>query len=343
MFLPIATRADFLIKKTAFSCGLDMRPKGELAFKLDSIVNGFKDRLPKWVIDYPSYINGLKITAEISTKTLYIDVISDFLRLKSEKTSKIALSGIETPRELIDTLNNKPRVFEYAKRKRYNAVHGSPNCEAYAKKLEERINKMCLKDPISSSEGKRPMSAFAKAELDLRHEEQVTKLDNLIKHGYRLCWLSSHADCSPRCARWQGKLVDIVHESDLPSHRMNYKKDGYVVYSLKSIMAETDRYGYHNTIINGFNCRHHLIPYSKGSKPPKHVSEEERKREYEISQRLRGYESKIRELKRKALLYNETDKKRAKAFAKEAEALTREYIAYAKANGYRWHKYRLEV
>lgn len=320
-----------------------MLPRGELAYKLDCLITGFKDRFPKWVIDYECYIRGAKLTAEVATKSLYQGVVGDFIRLKHAKASKQALMGVETPRQLMDLLIHKPSPLEYAKRMRYNALRGQPNVKAYASKLFERIDQMCLKDPVSNPEGKRPMSAFAKAELDLRHEEQMTKLDKLIKHGYRLCWLSSHADCSPRCAPWQGKLVDIVHESPLPSHRMNYKKDGYTVYSLKSIMEETDKYGYHNTIIHGFNCRHHLIPYSKGSKPPKHVSEAERKEEYEISQRLREYERKIRELKRKALLYNEADKKRAQAFAKEAEALTREYIAYAKAHGFHWHKYRLEV
>lgn len=341
--MPLVDRTDFALKQTALSCGLDLHPIGELKFKHEGIIRLFEDRIPKWVIDHSSYVRGAKVTSEIATKTLYSGVVNDFLHLKKANTSKIALMGIETPRELMDLMNKKPKVFEYAKRKKYEQLHGQPNCEAYATRLQKRIEQMASREPISASEGKNPISAFAKAELDLRHEEQMIKLDKLIKHGYRLCWLSSHADCSPRCAPWQGKLVDIVHESDLPSKRMPYKKDGYTVYSLKSIMAETDRYGYHNTIINGFNCRHHLIPYAKGSKPPRHTSEEERKREYEISQRLREYERKIRELKRKALLYNEADKKRAKAFAKEAEELTKEYIAFAKANGYQWHKYRLEV
>ena len=320
-----------------------MRSVGELRFRQEGIIELLDERIPNWIIDRVSYIQGAKATAEIANKELYETTIKGFVRLKRLKESKQALIGIETPRELVTLLENKPNVFEYAKRRRYEKVHGQPNCEAYANKLNERLNAMAFRDPSSVSEGKRPMSAFAKAELDLRHEEQMTKLDKLVAHGYRLCWLSSHADCSPRCAPWQGKLVDIVHKSDLPSKRMPYKKDGNVVYSLKSIMEETDKYGYHNTIINGFNCRHHLIPYAKGSKPPKHESEAERKREYAISQTLRDYERKIRELKRKALLYNETDKKRAKAFAKEAEELTKEYKAFAEAHGYQWHKYRLEV
>ena len=314
-----------------------------MRFRQEGIIELLDERIPNWIIDRVSYIQGAKATAEIANKELYETTIKGFVRLKRLKESKQALIGIETPRELVTLLENKPNVFEYAKRRRYEKVHGQPNCEAYANKLNERLNAMAFRDPSSVSEGKRPMSAFAKAELDLRHEEQMTKLDKLVAHGYRLCWLSSHADCSPRCAPWQGKLVDIVHKSDLPSKRMPYKKDGNVVYSLKSIMEETDKYGYHNTIINGFNCRHHLIPYAKGSKPPKHESEAERKREYAISQTLRDYERKIRELKRKALLYNETDKKRAKAFAKEAEELTKEYKAFAEAHGYQWHKYRLEV
>lgn len=320
-----------------------MRPKGEVAYKLDCVLNAFASKMPKTAIDYGTYLKGAKITAYVAKNTLYKQIIADFERLKSDKETKQALVGVSTPRELVSLMNRKPLAVDYARRIRYKKIHASPNCQAYARKLRERIEEMSLKDPVACPDGKRPLSAFAKAELDLRHEEQMGKLDKLLKHGYRLCWLSSHADCSPRCAKWQGKLVDIVHESPLPSHKMNYKKDGYVVYSLKSIMAETDKHGYHNTIINGFNCRHHLIPYAKGSKPPKHVKEKERKEEYAISQTLRGYERKIRSAKREALLYNECDKKRAKAFAKEAKDLTRDYVTLARGKGFQAHKYRLEV
>lgn len=309
---------------------------------MSGLVATLSDNIPEWAIEKASYVNGARVTAEIALRDVYKPITEDFLALKKGKETKEALVGVNTPKDMLDLLHSK-KPKGYAEAKKWEKLHGQPNCDAYAKKLNERIDAVGGKDAIATSMGKRPLSVYAKAELDLRHEEQMAKLDALAKRGYRLCWLSSHADCSPRCAPWQGKLVDIVHESPLPSKRMPYKKDGNTVYSLKSIMAETDAYGYHNTIINGFNCRHHLIPYAEGSKPPKQVPERERKRQYAISQRLRAMEREIRSLKRKALLYNEVDKKRAEALATSAKALTEEYKAYAKANGFKWHKYRLEV
>ncbi len=341
--MPSVSKADMAIKRTAFSCALDYQGAGATRYRLDAIVAKLSRSVPDWAIDGEAYLKGARLTADLSYEFLYVEVKQGFEVLKRAKDTKAILADVKTPRELAKIMAKRPSPVEWRKRKIYDGVLGKPNCDRYATLLRERIDELSSKDPIAVSDGKRPLSAFAKAELDLRHEAQMDKLDALIKHGYRLCWLSAHADCSPRCAPWQGKLVDIVHESPLPSHRMNYKKDGHAVYSLKSIMAETDRYGYHNTIINGFNCRHHLIPYSKGSKPPRHVSEKERKREYEISQRLREYECKIRSLKRKALLYNEFDKKLAKEFAKQADDLAREYKAYAEAHGFSWHNYRMEV
>lgn len=311
-------------------------------YRMDAIINRLSEELPEWALNRQAYVRGARVTADIALETLYKPVVSDFTALKKNKATKPLLTGVDTPKELLDLVNgDKPKG--YVASLKWKNLHGEPNCKAYASKLAKRVDAICDKDAIAVEEGKTPLSAFAKAELDLRHEEQVNKLDALVKKGYRLCWLSSHADCSPRCAPWQGKLVDIIHESPLPSHRMPYKKDGVQVYSLKSIMSETDKYGYHNTIINGFNCRHHLIPYAEGSKPPKQVPERERRREYAISQRLREYERKIRSLKRKALLYNGFDKKRSEAFATEAKALTAEYKKFAKEKGFKWHNYRLEV
>lgn len=313
-------------------------------YRIELAIINLGDNIPEWALNKPSYVLGAKTTAEIALKTLYKPIVDDFNALKKGKATKALLSDIDTPFDLMDAMSApKPNPNNYSDSLKWKSLHGSPNCKAYASKLRERVDAICDKDAIAVEQGKRPLSAYAKAELDLRHEEQMTKLDALVKKGYRLCWLSSHADCSPRCAPWQGKLVDIVHESPLPSKRMPYKKDGNTVYSLKSIMAETDRYGYHNTIINGFNCRHHLIPYAEGSKTPKPVPEKDRRREYRISQRLREYEREIRSLKRKALLYNEFDKKRSEALALEAKALTAEYKKYAVEHGFKWHRYRLEV
>ena len=261
---------------------------------------------------------------------------------KLKESEKEAMHGISSPKEFLDELNKTEfkNVFELSKHKK---IVQNPNCKAYARKLREKIQEEALKDPTHKEDGKRQISIFAKSEIDLRAEEQQKKLDSLLKHGYTLCWLSSHANCSKRCAPWQGKLVDIRNYSKVPSFKMGRKVDGYEVYSLPSIMAQTDRYGYHNNIINGFNCRHHLIPYTKGSKPPKPYADEEMEKERRIEAKLREMERQIRYLKRMAKLYNDIDRKLARIYANKAKEATKRYKAFAKKHGYQWHSYRIEV
>ena len=308
-----------------------------LRFEVDAVLGNFQKSLPKTIIDREAYIDGFRAEADLLINAVYKPLSTDWRSFLKGKGKGL---GVETPKEMLRVLSSR-KPLEYSKRKTWEKVHGEPNCQAYATKLEKRLEEMARSDPKAVTIGKRPISAWAKAELDLRNEEQMDKLEKLIKHGYRLCWLSSHADCSDRCAPWQGKLVDIVHYSDLPSCRMPYKKEGHTVYSLRSIMEKVDEYGYKNNIINGFNCRHHLIPYAKGSKPPKKFPKKAVEREREINATLRAMEREIREAKRKAILYNEFDRRKADLHAKQAKVLTKAYKAYAKANGYTAHDYRL--
>lgn len=319
------------------ACLLDLKSITFLRFEANCVWDNLEKALPETILDRSAYLNGLRAETELLINTVYKPLLTDWTNFKKHEGKPIP---VETPRELLKVLSS-PKPLEYRKRKVWEKAHGEPNCQAYATKLTKKLEEMAHSDPRAVTEGKRPISAWAKAELDLRNEEQMTKLDKLIKHGYRLCWLSSHADCSERCAPWQGKLVDIVHLSHLPSCRMPYKKDGNAVYSLRSIMSKVDRYGYKNNIINGFNCRHRLIPYAEGSKPPKKFPKKVMERERQINSTLRAMERDIREAKRKAILYNEFDRRKADLYAKQAKELTKAYKAYAKANGYTAHNYRL--
>ena len=84
---------------------------------------------------------------------------------------------------------------------------------------------------------------------------------------------------------------------------MRKRIDGNTVYSLKAVTSQVDKYGYTNNIIVGFNCRHKLVPYKKGSLPPTEYNAEEVKKQREINAKLREYEREIRKLKRLSIFY----------------------------------------
>lgn len=220
----------------------------------------------------------------------------------------------------------------------WGEAKGYPNVSDYEKKLKEYIGGASKFDFAPSSPGKRRITIWQKAELDIRHQAQLEMLEDMRNQGVRYAWTSSHPDCSERCERWQGKLFDISSDSD---RFLMGTLDGIEVYSLKKVMSQKDRYGYENNIINGFNCRHYLIPYEKGITPVTDYSKEEVERERMNNSELRSYERRIRLLKHKAGLMAQVDPKESKRLMAEARKLTKEYKEFAERNGYAWFPYRI--
>ena len=104
------------------------------------------------------------------------------------------------------------------------------------------------------------------------------------------------------------------------------------------------KYGYHNNIICGFNCRHRLIPYQPGSAAPKEYTEAELKREREIESKIREMERAIRLKKRDLILYNNLGNKAAiKALKEQIKNMTAHYKSFCEKYGYAWYQYRIEV
>lgn len=328
-----AQKKDAKLMVLALFCLLMMKPKSYYNVSLEEVRNDHS--MPK------SLKRGLLVNAERRWVAFVKPFQSEFVAMKKADGTKQALKGLETPMAMIKAME-KPKKFALFPYLKYKRLLGTPNCKNYQTKLRAKIAKLSQEDAISAEPGKRSISVFAKAELDLRQEEQEKRLKALLDKGITLCWLSSHADCSERCAPWQGKLVDIRHRSSRPSFRL-YKEGIHQVYSLPSIMDQVDRYGYKNNIINGFNCRHHLIPYARGSKPPRKFTGAEIKMEREATARLRAREREIRSLKRQALLYNVYDKDMARRCQVLAESKEKEARAFAKNTGQTWHAYRTEV
>lgn len=141
----------------------------------------------------------------------------------------------------------------------------------------------------------RPIGLWPEAEMEVRWEFQKKLLAQATAGPGDLFWISTHLNCSKRCLPDQGKLVSKSLPSVDKTMWTGATEGGRRVYSLTDMLARTDKYGWHNFIISGFNCRHHLIPYKKGE-PPK-PSDKEAEEVSEAEQRMRSMERALRRMR----------------------------------------------
>ena len=117
--------------------------------------------------------------------------------------------------------------------------------------------------------------------------EQIIK-DLDVEYVY----LSEHYDCRPTHFPWQGTVIKY---SDLES-----------VTDYGSI-----------TGLGGINCRHYFEPYFGENKETKKISQEEADRMYDLKQKQRQMERRIRAWKHKEQIYKEANMKDEQKIAKK--------------------------
>lgn len=214
---------------------------------------------------------------------------------------------------------------------------GNPIIENYARQVKIALKAFATSPPeyAVDDNGKIRQSVLRNsAEATVRFEANLQDLQKLKDDGIKLVWTSSHASCSPRCAKFQGRLwsldgtkgtIDGIPFSPLQEATRGENNDG-------------------NGIITGYNCRHRLIEYKKGSRPPKDYTESEIKKEYAIDQRQRAYENNIRQLKTEEMTARASgDLESAKALRLRWRRLTRNYEIYSAKQGRPYYPYRTVI
>lgn len=347
--LPIIEKAETEIKKLVNYYALYLKSRKELNDKINGIIMAVSERLPISLFEKYKYVLGLRETADKMIKDYYDPLIAMFkvamatlvvvgIKVKT-KTPIEYLNKLKTDKRLVKTIQENKALINT-----WSMAKGYPNVIDYEKEVKKRLNGLAKTQTVASESGKKPITVWQKAELDIRHENQLSMIDNLREKGTRLAWTTTHPDCSKRCEKWQGKLFDLQAEhSDLSNHRMKYKVNGNTVYCFKEVINQVDKYGYTNNIIVGFNCRHKLKPYSPGSVAPQEFTKEEVQRERTINQTLRAMEREIRYYKQQSILYNSVDKVLANKYKTKAKILAEQYKAFANRNGYAWYQYRIDV
>lgn len=350
-FMPIFADAESRIKRLVVFAYWTGMPKTMLLAQIALIIKQVKKDIPTTLYNREQYINGLikssqRLVAENDRMNLFFRKINNKVVMYNERGEIIR---IRTPQQFKEIqLTQTQKLWSEAK--------GVPYIEKYDVQLRKYINNVSDRPFVSDEKGKKPISLWQKAELDVRHNKQMEMYEDLMKANVEYAWISSHPDCSERCEMFQGELVSLTKHAKNPqkSYR-KYKdikkdrfvceeKDGHKVYSLPDIMACTDKYGYNNMIISGFNCRHRLSPYTNGSTAPTQYSKGEVAKQRTIEQKIREKERHIRLLKMKLNDYTIIDDKKPMSILKKQIKLAEnEYKHYCERNGYAWYKYRIDV
>ena len=195
----------------------------------------------------------------------------------------------------------------------------------------DRLAKQYPYDPDSdmTPQGHRN-SLRNRAEFEVRRQGQNDQIADFIARGVKLVICSTHADCSVRCAKYQGRVYSL-------DGTYGTTDDGRPYVPIEdAINNPIDRYVtkagrvWQNGLF-GFNCRHFLVEYKSGYRFPKPNAELERK-ERAITETQRRLERNVRIWRTKAV--------EAKGLNKEAYLNARvkamewndRYIAYSRKN-----------
>ena len=291
-FLPIFSHAEIQIKKMIAKSFWNLQSKRVLIMAINKYIAEVNAKIPKNLKDRDAYINGLRQKSMQMVEVYYTKARVIFagvlaaLVANTEKPVKVT-----TPKELITYMQNNKISYNM-----WPQSKAAVRVQNYPKQLKEYIKNLAGETITTAEPGKKGISLWQKAELDIRYEHQMSMVQELKDQKEDLCWISTHPDCSKRCEKWQGKLVSLTEHATMSGFRVK-KVDGYWVYSLPDIMDQVDSHGYKNNIINGFNCRHYLKPYRPGSNAPKQYDGVDIKKMREINANLRSQEREIRQLK----------------------------------------------
>ena len=313
--MPLVVELQRQIKILILFYAVHLLAKQNLLFKIQKLIKTFDSKLPNDLIDRESYSKSIYSSALLMINKTFVPIVNQF-------------KPIENIRKPIDL---------FYKQK------ATPNVESYSKKVLNAMKHLEDSELATHEKGKKPISLWQKTELDIRHGNQMEKVQKAVDSGNDLFWLSSHPDCSERCEKWQGKLVSMSLKSIDRSMFTGKRINGTKIYSFTDIENIVDKYGYKNNIINGFNCRHHLIAYNnESSVPPEKYNVDEVKKERAINTKLREFERQIRRAKDAVAIYKvANDKKSVAKYQKKVKYLISKYKVYANSNGYAWLEYRI--
>lgn len=318
-FEPLYTKAELEIKQLISEYVIQGKPESDLNKKISKVIKEFREGLPKELPNHTSFVNGLAQSSFRWLKEFQRRVnglnLGIMLAFQSLKTGEVRL---QAPQPIAQTLK---KAIKY---------QGFPKVEHYQQELKRTINSLATSPIVDDYEpGKRRVSIFAKAELELRYQSQMDNITKLKGEGKLLRRFTTHASASKRCEPYQGKLVHLELPPVNDEMETGESYNGEKIYSFKGITNKIDKYGYKNNIIVGWNCRHGMIDpnYTDNiEKYTKKEMDEARK----INAKMRQLEREVRDLRKRQ--YLSQTKADQRLYAQKAREVTKQYQSFATTN-----------
>lgn len=210
--------------------------------------------------------------------------------------------------------------------------------KTYIERIDTALNNLAEVNALDPNDFTKRNSLRNLAEMQVRYERHLEEIAGFKKRGTRLVLCSSHADCSDRCARFQGRVYSLDGtEGDTEDGRH------YVPLEIATDVYYTTKAGrtYKNGLL-GFNCRHSLVEFKPDMAIPK-LNAVERAYEYRITVNQRRLERDVIKAREKALEFKDTNIKEYRSWKKEAERRFELYKEYSKENSRAYYPDRVKI
>lgn len=217
---------------------------------------------------------GLEDTLTRSITTAVLVLTLGGTKKEKERARQVVIEN--TPFEYYDDYEPRGKTL------------GTPNREFikdYYSKITARVEQLTKTEPIDPDTRS---SLHARAERQIRYEAKQDEIEALRRQT-DLILVSTHADCSERCFRWQGRVYSLNHTSGKTSDGRSFVP----LETATNIPYVTKKGKIWFNGLFGFNCRHYAVAYKPGREFPTET-EEERADEYAITETLRALERGIR-------------------------------------------------
>lgn len=181
-------------------------------------------------------------------------------------------------------------------------------------------------------------SLRATAEIQVRQANHEREIAEHKANGVKLVICSTHADCSDRCFKWQGKVYSLDGSYGTTDDGRQYQP----LSNATDVFVTTKAGKVYKNGLLGFNCRHRLIEYLPGRKPPV-VTKEQQQMEKAIDQKQREYERAIIHARESAIMFKDIDIKKYRQAKQTASNLMSEYIKFSHDNGRAYYTSRVRI
>lgn len=208
--------------------------------------------------------------------------------------------------------------------------------------VQPALDRLAKQYPYDPDSGLTPQehrnSLRNRAEFEVRGQAQQDSIEGFKGSGVKLVICSTHADCSKRCAPWQGRVYSLDGTKGRTDDGREYVplEEATEIYSITKAGKR-----WRNGLL-GFNCRHFLVEYKTGYYFPEPNAAEEEK-EYMITETQRRLERNVRDWRTVAVESKGVNHDRYVEARAKAIEWNKRYIEYSKKNDRAYYPSRTKI